>query len=112
VATSAGSDFDAVFVDFQDSPKPPVDYVGPAFWRQVRRVLRPGGQVIVNVANSLRDGPDWPACLDAIGAADLISVPLDEVYDTGNFLMIATGAPWAGAATGEHGWPGRPIPSS
>lgn len=93
VAASAASDFDAVFVDFQDSTKPPADYLAPAFWRQIGRVLRPGGQIIINVTNYLWDGPDWLPCLDAIGAADLISAPLDEVYDTGNFLMVATGAP-------------------
>jgi predicted membrane-bound spermidine synthase len=93
VTASAASEFDAVFVDFQDSTKPPADYLAPAFWRQVGRVLRPGGQVIVNVTDYLWNGPNWPACLEAIGAAGLISVPLDGVYDTGNFLAVATGAP-------------------
>jgi hypothetical protein len=63
------------------------------FWRQIGRVLRPGGQVIVNVTSYLWDSPNWLLCLDALGAAGLISAPLGEVYDTGNFLMVATGAP-------------------
>lgn len=93
VTASAARDFDAVFVDFQDSTKPPADYLAPTFWRQIGRVLRPGGQVIVNVTSYLWDSPNWLLCLDALGAAGLISAPLGEVYDTGNFLMVATGAP-------------------
>jgi predicted membrane-bound spermidine synthase len=94
VAASPAATFDAVFVDFQDSATPPADYLAPAFWRQVARVLRPRGQVIiVNVTNYLWDGPDWPACLEALGAAGLVSAPLDDVYDAANFLMVATGAP-------------------
>jgi predicted membrane-bound spermidine synthase len=93
VVASPAATFDAVFVDFQDSATPPDDYLAPAFWRQVARVLRPGGQIIINVTSYLWDGPDWPACLEAIGAAGLIPAPLEEVYDSSNFLMVATGAP-------------------
>jgi predicted membrane-bound spermidine synthase len=92
VAASASNNFDAVLVDFQDSAKPPADYLAPAFWRQVGRVLRPRGQVIVNVTSYLWDSPDWPICLEALATAGLISTPLGDVYDGGNFLMVATGA--------------------
>ena len=76
VTTSAANDFGAIFVDFQDSTNPPADDFSAGFWRQVDRVMRPEGQVIINITNYLWDGPDWPGCVEAISATGLNSVPL------------------------------------
>jgi spermidine synthase len=82
--------FDAVVVDFQDSPVTPNAYLANDFWRGVDRLLRPAGMVLINVTCSLHQGVDWRDFRRALAAGGLDSVALGEVFETGNRLLVTS----------------------
>lgn len=82
--------FDAVVVDFQDSPVTPNAYLANAFWRGVGRLLRPQGLVLITVTSALHQGVDWGEFQCALAAAGLDSVALGEMSETGHRLLVTS----------------------
>lgn len=85
--------FDGVLVDFQDSSAAPEAYLDAGFWRGVVRLLRPGGLMVLNVAEPLTEEPAWTAVRAAIKAGGFAAIVLTEAYASGNRLLVAETAP-------------------
>ncbi|MGZ8370707.1 MAG: hypothetical protein ACXWVH_06585, partial [Caulobacteraceae bacterium] len=80
--------FDAVLIDFQDSPTPPAAYLDGSFWADAARVVRPAGLLIVNITDCLYDSPQRPLFRQALAVAGLDSVALSDEFGCGNRLLV------------------------
>lgn len=85
--------FDAVLVDFQDSPAPPAAYLDHRFWADAARTTKPAGLLLVNVTDWLYDSPEWTMFRRALATAGLDSVALSEEFESGNRLLVTARGP-------------------
>lgn len=88
VELAAAASFDGVLVDFQDSIETPRAYLSPSFWRDVARVLRPRGMVVINVTSWLHGGCAWRAFQGALGLGGFDAAALSEEYGAGNRILV------------------------
>jgi len=88
VAEAPAAAFDGVLVDFQDSPVTPSAYLSPSFWKDLVRVLRPGGLVLVNVIDWLHLQADWSRVRVVLASAGLDSIALSDRFTCGNRLLV------------------------
>jgi spermidine synthase len=85
--------FDGALVDFQESPAAPEAYFSAGFWRALGWALRPGGLMVLNVAEQLREEPTWTAVRTALQAGGFDSVAVSDAYASGNRLLVSCFGP-------------------
>lgn len=85
--------FDGVLVDFQESLAAPEAYRSAGFWCALGGVLRPGGLMVLNVAEQLREEPTWTAVRTALKAGGFASIAVSDAYASGNRLLVSCFGP-------------------
>lgn len=90
VADATGASFDGVFVDFQDGVDTPAAYRDLTFWRDLIRITRPGGFVVLALSVSLYAGADWPLVQRAMTQAGFDSDAVTPESAPGWRLLITT----------------------
>ncbi len=91
-AQARSESFDAMFADLQDETGPPPVYLSAAFWEDVKRLLRRGGLVLVNVTDELHAVRAWGPFQRALAAAGFTAMVLRERQACGNRLLVTSRA--------------------
>ena len=88
VRAAPSASVDGVLVDIQDTGVTPPAYRSLAFWRDVARLIRMGGLIVLNVVDSLFDSADWADVRKALAAAGLDTAAISDDFGQGNRLLV------------------------
>jgi spermidine synthase len=91
-SVESGATFDAVVADMQDGPTIPAAYLATDFWEDVKRLLRPGGLVLVNVTDELHAIRAWSPFQRALATTGFTAMVLSPRYGCGNRLLVTSRA--------------------